>query len=98
MAIDLSVRYQNGKLLVWAENQSGNAVIIDHVILTLQAATWTLHRYYYLDYGPGHLWGGGFGKVIVDATEYSSVSANVHATAHYFEVDQTVKSLAISVP
>jgi hypothetical protein len=97
MAIELSVRHHNGQLLVWADNKSANTVIIDYVILTLQAATWTLHRYYYLDYGSGHVY-AGFGKVIVGTTEYSSVSANVHATAHYFEVNQTVKSLAISVP
>ena len=99
MAITLSVSQSSGKLRVYAANSSGqNVAIIDHIILSVDFNGSSWHFWYYQDdfyFGSGRVSPGWTGLMV--QKDYSSGSAQVHATADYWEVDQSVKSPTITV-
>src|SRR5262245_9348824 len=99
MAITLSVSQSGGKLLVYANNSSGNAVaIIDHIILSIDWNGSSLHTWHYQDdfyFGSGRVpagWGG-----LMVAVNYSGGTAKAHAKAAYWEVDQNVTSPTVNI-
>lgn len=99
MAITLGVTQSGGKLRVYANNSSGNHVaIIDHIILSVDWDGSSWHTWHYQDdfyFGSGRVpagWGG-----LMVAMNYSGGSATAHATADYWEVDESVKSPVVNI-
>ena len=99
MAITLSVSQSGGVLRVYANNSSGeNVAIIDHIILSVNWNGSSWHTWHYQDdffFGSGRVPTGWAGIMV--EMDYSGGEAEAHATADYWEVDQTVKSPAINV-
>jgi hypothetical protein len=102
MAIQLSVTQSSatGELLVYADNSNGDHVaIIDNIILTVDLpgiGAW--NRWFYQDdfaLGTDRV-PTGWSGIIVE-TNYSSGPATAHATAEYWEVDQSVKSPPVNI-
>jgi hypothetical protein len=98
MALQLSVSQSGGKLYVYATNNGNHVVIIDHIILAIEAAGWSWYIWKYqadLYYGSGRV-DTGWSGLMFEMT-YSSGPAKVHATADYWEVDRSVKSPKVNV-
>lgn len=98
MAIQLSVTQSGGKLRVYAGNNGNNVAIIDHIVLSIEGNGWSWHIFKYQDdfyFGSGRVSTGWVGLMF--EMNYSSGSAKAHATADYFEVDQTVKSPKVNI-
>jgi hypothetical protein len=99
MAIQLSVTQFGGKLLVYANNTSGDHVaIIDHIILSVDSNGSSWHTWHYQDdfyFGSGRVDTGWAGLMV--EMNYSGGPAKAHATADYWEVDQTVKSPTVNI-
>jgi hypothetical protein len=99
MAIQLSVKQVGGKLLVYADNISGDHVaIIDNIVLSIDLGYGFWHIWFYGDdfeFPEGRI-GVGVAGVMVEMN-YSSGPATAHATAEYWEVDQRVKSLPVNI-
>jgi hypothetical protein len=98
MAITVSVSQFGGKLRVYASNNGDHVAIIDHIILSVDwnASSW--HTWHYQDdfyFGSGRV-DTGWGGLMVEMN-YSGGTAKVHATAHYWEVNQSVKSPTIII-
>ena len=97
MALQLSVTQSGGKLRVYANNSGGNVVIIDNIIVSVDWdgfywLTWHYQDDFYL--GSGRVPTGVDLMVVMD---YAGGPAKVHATASFWEVDQTVESPTINV-
>jgi hypothetical protein len=93
MAIQLSVSQSGGKLRVYASNNGAHVAIIDHIVLSIEWDGSSWHIWKYQDdfyFGSGRVDTGWAGLMF--EMNYSSGPAKAHATADYFEVDQTVKS------
>jgi hypothetical protein len=98
MAIQLSVSQSSGKLRVYAGNNGNNVAIIDHIVLAIEAETWGWYIWKYQDdfyFGDGRVSTGWVGLMFT--MNYSSGSAEAHATADYWEVDKRVKSPTVAV-
>jgi hypothetical protein len=93
MALQLSVSQYGGKLLVYAGNNGNRVAIIDHIVLGIEGNGWSWYIWKYQDdfyFGSGRVDSGWAGLMV--EMNYSSGPAKAHATADYWEVDQTVKS------
>jgi hypothetical protein len=99
MAISLSVSQSGGKLRVYADNSGGDHVaIIDHIILSIDGNGSSWHTWHYQDdfyFGSGRVPTGWAGLMV--EMNYSGGKAKAHATADYWEVDQSVKSPTINI-
>ncbi len=99
MAIQLSVTQFGGKVFVYANNTSSDHVAyIDYIILLFDTELGSWGKWFYQDdfyFGSGRL-GEGSGARMVEFN-YPGGPASAHATAKYWEVDQSAKSLPVNV-
>ena len=98
MALQLSVTQSGGELRVYAANNGDHVAIIDHIVLAIEGDSWGWYIWKYQDdfyFGSGRVSTGWAGLMF--EMSYSSGPAKAHATADYFEVDQTVKSPVTSI-
>ncbi len=99
MAIQLSVKQLGGQLLVYAKSGDHPAIIND-IIVTIDFDGSSGSMWFYQDdfyFGSGEVYGGGWEGLMVEMN-YSGGPAIAHATAEYWEVDQSVKSLGVDIP
>ncbi len=97
--LTLTVAKSGSELRVYAGNSGDHTLIIDHIVLSIEADGWSWHTWKYQDdfyFGSGRVGTGWSGLMFT--FNYSSGPAKAHATAEYFAVDQVVKSAKISVP
>jgi hypothetical protein len=100
MAIKLEVRKTpaGGELYVFATG-GDHVAIIDNIILSIDFDGSTLHIWFYqedFDFGSGRV-GAGMGRSMFE-TPMPRGPAIAHATAEYWDVDQSVKSLGVDIP
>jgi hypothetical protein len=98
MAITLSVSQSGGKLRVYASNNGDAVAIIDHIILSVDWNGSSWHTWHYQDdfyFGSGRVPTGWFGRIV--EMNYSGGTAQAHAKAAYWEVDQNAASPTVDI-
>src|SRR5262245_65695098 len=98
MAVTLTVVAGGGKLNVYAANDGSNTVIIDMIVVTVEAAGWSGHWFYReadFTFGP-RIEKGMSGHILTQV--HGAGPFTVHATAYYWEVDRAVQSTMVFVP